>query len=153
MQPSKSQKILRIISIISIVTAVIGIILAGLMIFGGALVTTADPESVTEITAETDLTQAEVGVGVVFLGILLLVDGIVSVIMGWLGLRAAKDNQKVKPVWMLAVVSLVLDILALVISFINGTFSSQNAMSSIVAVAVSFLMFKLADNIKKEAGL
>lgn len=152
MQPSKSQKILRILSIISIIAAVLAIILAAFMAFGGALVTTADPESVTEVAAESDLTQAEVGVGILFLGFIMFVEGILSLIMGWLGLRAAKDNQKIKPVWFLAVVSLALDVLALIMSFVNGTFSGENAMSTIVSVAVSFLMFKLADNIKKEAG-
>ena len=87
---------------------------------------------------------AVLGVG----GILLTVPGIISILEGVLGVRAANDNQKIMPVWVLAIIGLVFGVIGLIMSIVQGNFQ----WSSVVSVIISGLMFWIANNIKQEAG-
>ena len=103
---------------------------------------------------EIGLTAEEagsVGVASAALGVasaLIIIGAIVSIIEGVLGLRAAKDNQKIMPVWVLAIIGLVGAVISLIMSIAQGAFNA----SSILSLALSGLMFWIANNIKTEAG-
>lgn len=152
MERSKSQKFLRVVSIISVIGAVISLILAALMIFGGVMFGAADPSEAAEVLADTDMTQVEAGAAVSAVGIIMVFEGLFSLIQGILGLRAAKDNQKIMPVWWISVISLALDALSLVTNLFSGSLTGETATSVISSLVVSALMFWIANNIKKEAG-
>ena len=152
MERSSSQKGLRIMAILSIIGAVLVIIFGAL--FGGigaTMLSTADPSDVAQLTAETGMSQQELTGVVGGLGIGTLIGGIVSLICGILCLRAANDNTKIMPAWVIAIISLVANVVSIIMTFANGTFS-QNVASSIGGLVFSVLTFYFANNIKAEAG-
>lgn len=144
MQRSGSQKVLKVISVIGIILGIISLIMALLLIVGGGLY--AGSGEVVE-----GMTAAEAGSASIFGGLLMLLDGAVYLVEGILGLRAAKDNQKIMPVWYLATLGLALAVFSLVMGFFNGMDSSQVA-SNIGSLVGSGLMFWIANNVKREAG-
>lgn len=152
MQPSSSQKILKVLSIISIVTAVVAIIGAVILFASGVFFAVADPADTAEAVAEMEIDQVEAGTLVGAVGIITFIEGIISLVMGILGLRAAKDNQKIMPLWWLAVIGLAFDVIAVCTNLFNGGLASQSGLSAITSCAVSFAIFWLANTIKKEAG-
>jgi len=151
MERSGSQKFLLVISIISIVIAALGILgsIAGIM--GGAFVGAADPQEVSSALSDTGLTQGEASGFVVGVFLVLLIASAVQLIVGILGVRAANDNQKIMPVWVLALVEVILYIIGIIIAIVNGSFGTD-WLSSIISLAFGILMFWVANNIKKQAG-
>ena len=151
MERSGSQKFLLVISIINIVFAVLGI-LAGIMgVLGGAVFGAADPQEVASTVAETGVTQGEASGLVVGVFLLVLLASAVELVVGILGVRAANDNQKIMPVWVLAIIDVILYVVGLVIVIVNGDFSSQG-VSYILSLAFAILLFWVANNIKQQAG-
>ncbi len=149
MNRSGSQKALLVVSIIELVFGAISL-LGGIMLLiggaaiGGAAAAGGDPE----LTAQT----AGAASAVTSLGALLLfVSAGLAILEGVLGIRAANDNQKIMPVWILAIISLVLAVIGVIGAIANGSFG-QNAMSNILGLALNAVMFWVANNIKTEAG-
>jgi len=151
MQRSGSQKFLLVVSIISIVVAVLGIITGLLAMVGGAMLGSLDPQEASEALNGTGMSQDQAGAMVGTVGIVLIVCYVVQLIVGILGVRAANDNQKIMPVWVLALVELILYCLSLVFTVVNGDFGTQGA-TIIGSLLVAVLMFWVANNIKKQAG-
>lgn len=151
MQRSGSQKALLVISIISIVFAVIGILLGLMTLLGGALVGAVPAEDASEALAGSGINQAQAGVLVGVMGFVTVLISAFELVVGILGVRAANDNQKIMPVWVLAIVELVLCVIAVIMVFVNGTFATDG-VSSILSLAIGALIFWIANNIKKEAG-
>ena len=151
MERSGSQKFLLVISIINIVFAVLGILGGILGIMGGALFGAANPQDVSSSLSGTGLTQGEASGVVVGLFLVVLLASVIELVVGILGERAANDNQKVMPVWVLAIIDVILYVIGLIAVIVNGTFSS-NGLSSILSLAFALLLFWVANNIKKQAG-
>lgn len=151
MERSGSQKFLLVISIINIVLAVLGILISLAGIMGGALFGAADPQEVSSALSETNLTQGEASGLVVGVFLFVLLACIIELIVGILGVRAANDNQKIMPVWVLALINIILYIIAIIVDIVDGSFSTTGA-SSILSLAVGILLFWVANNIKKQAG-
>ena len=151
MQRSGSQKALLVFSILNIIGAVIALVGGIAMMMGGILVETVDPAETAAVVAETGLTQSEIGVFAGMIGIVLIFDGIIELIMGILGIRASNDNQKIMPVWVLAIIQLILCVASLITIVVNGTFASQG-MSQIISILFAVIILWLANNIKREAG-
>ena len=151
MERSGSQKVLLVISILNIIGAVLGILMGIMMITGGALVGAVDSSEAASALAGSGLTQGELsglaGIG----GIVMLVAGVIELILGILGVRAANDNQKIMPVWIVAIVELVLCIIGLIVIIVNGSFSTQGASTIVSLVFAGFTMW-IANNIKTQAG-
>lgn len=145
MERSGSQKVLRVLSILIIIGAVITLVGAIVLIAGGCFYA-ASGEAIEGYTA------AEAGTLTIAGGAALLVTGVVDLIEGIFGLRAAKDEQKIMPLWILAAVGLGLAALSLVLGFVNGMDSSR-LTSDITSIVSSGLMFWIANNIKTQAGL
>ena len=138
MSLEKSQKIVKVLGILSIISAVLGFIAAiGMLGIGGFG------------AASLDVNDENVAAGVgimVLLGIVLLVDGIVSLLQGIFSLRAAKDAAKATPLWIFSLIGLVLAVLSLIASITNG---GQGVLTEIFSLVISGFTFYLANNIKK----
>ena len=151
MQRSGSQKVLLVISILSIIGAVL-VLLSGLaMMMGGALFGSIDSSEAASALAGTDITQDEAGVIAGMLGIIVIFSGVVELIMGILGVRAANNSQKIMPVWVFAIIEVILCVIGLASTVADGTFSSQG-VSTVISLVFAVLILWIANNIKKEAG-
>lgn len=141
MDLAKSQKIVKVLGILDIIAAVLCVI-AGVGMFG---VSGLAAES-EDIATNTDL---QTGVAVfIFMGIIMLASGVVDLLEGIFALRAAKDASKVKPLWIFAIIGVVLGVMALITTIVKG---GENVLSDVFSLAISCCMFYLANNIKKLA--
>ena len=141
MSLEKSQKIVKVLGILDIIAAVLCVL--GAVAFFGLGGAALDTE---EAATNADLQQ---GVAIFFaLGIIMLVSGVADLLEGIFALRTAKDASKVKPLWVLSIIGVVLGVMALVTSIVKGT---GNVGSDVISLAISCCMFYLANNIKKLA--
>lgn len=138
---SNSQKYINIISILNIIGGVIFIVL-GIVGFVGK---GAVPEAALVEQAGTADAPAAVNVFI----LVMIGSGVLSLITGILGVRAAKDATKVKPVLILSAISLVIVVIGLIGSIISGSFSA----SGLLELVAPGLMFWCANNVKKQAGI
>lgn len=152
MERSGSQKVLLVISILNIIGAAFGILGAIAMISGGALLGAVDPTRAAGALAESGLTQSEASALASVGGILVLITAVIELVLGILGVRAANDNQKIKPVWVIAIVELVICIIGVISILVRGNFNA-NAASTIVSLIFAIFTMWIANNIKKQAGL
>ena len=151
MQRSGSQKVLLVLSIISIIGAVL-VLLSGLAIMlGGALIGSVDATEAADALAGTGITQSQAGVFAGVSGLVIVFAGVIELIVGILGVRAANDNQKIMPVWVLALIELILYAISLIMICVNGTFGTEG-VGAIVSVIVAALILWICNNIKREAG-
>ena len=151
MQPSGSQTGLKVISILDIIAGIFIAISAAMLLAGGAALG-SDPSMAAEAAAETGMDASSV-VGIAAgLGIMLLVSAVITLITGILGLRAAKDNQKIKPVWFIAIIALVFAVISFIMT-VTGNGGAGNIGSALSGLVMPAITFWLANNVKKEAGL
>ena len=83
--------------------------------------------------------------------ILVIIIGLLNLLCGVFGLRAANDNQKIMIVWVFLLIDIIIEIVAATMAILNG-FTDTLFISVAVALAWSVFMFWIANNIKKEAG-
>ena len=141
---SSSQKFLLVVSIIDIVGGAF-VIIAGLMtgILGAGVGISGAQAGLTSSQAAT------AAGGLTLITVLAFLSGGFDLVEGILGLRAANDNQKIMPVWILSIVSLVIIVIEIIMSLFQGGFS----FTYILSLIISGLMFWIANNIKQEAHL
>ena len=151
MNRSDSQKGLLIISVVNIIIAVLALLGGLAMMLGGAVIGAADSSEVTSALAGSGVTRGEVGIMAGVGGLLIVLAGVVELVMGILGVRAANDNQKIMPVWVLALIQLILSAVVLGLDIADGSFSTQGA-STIVSLILAAIVMWICNNIKKEAG-
>ena len=150
MQRSGSQKVLLVLSIITIVFAGLGLIFALLTVVGGAFISGADPNEVADVVGSTGVSQEAVATGLTFAGVVLLLAFGVELLEGILGVRAANDNQKIMPLWVLALIGVIIALIGCVLQVMNGRLLDDPQM--ICSLIGSGIMFWLANNIKVQAG-
>ena len=151
MQRSGSQTALLVFSILDIIAAVL-MLLGGLTVMlGGAVFGAIDSSEAAAALAGSGVTPAEAGVMAGLAGILIVFGGIIELIVGILGVRAANDNQKIMPVWVLAIIQLVFCAVNLITTVVGGSFATQG-VSQIFSLAFAVIILWLANNIKREAG-
>ena len=146
MERSGSQKALLVLSIIEIVCAVLALI-GGISIIalGGYI-------GAGLMAGQLTPNQAAYGsAGIAILSIVIIVSAVWSLLCGIFGIRAANDNQKIMIVWVFTLIGVILGIIGIVASIINGT-SMQNMVSLIISLIFDALLFWIANNIKREAG-
>lgn len=153
MNRSGSQKALLIISIIDIVIGAFILIFGLVTIFAGNALGALTPAELAEagladLTAEDKVAAA---MAMSFISASMIIMGIISVIEGILGIRAANNNQKIMPVWVLSIIGLAGVVVGIIMSIVQGTFSSS-IMSNIFSLVANGLMFWIANNIKTQAG-
>ena len=153
MARSGSQKFLLVISVLNIIFAIIGMLGSVGLMLGGSLINLAPASEAANLAAETGMTTSEVGALFAVGGAFALFGSAIELIMGILGVRAANDNRKIMPVWVISLISLILSIIGIVIGLVNGQFSASAIGSYIGSLVGSGLMFWIANNIKRQAGL
>lgn len=151
MQRSGSQKALLVLSILNIIGAVLALLGGLALMMGGAVIGTVDSSEAAQALAGSGVSQGELGILASLAGFVVLLAGVIELIMGILGVRAANDNQKIMPVWVLAIISLVLNAIGLISTIATGSFGSQGS-SYIVSLILAVLMMWICNNIKREAG-
>jgi hypothetical protein len=150
MERSGSQKVLLVLSIITIVVAALGLIASILAIAGGALFGAVDSSEAASALQGTGATQGEVAAGVSLAGLFLLIACAVELLEGILGVRAANDNQKIMPVWVLALIGIIISFIGAMSLAVQGRFLENPSM--VASLIGSALMFWIANNIKVQAG-
>ena len=148
MEQSGSQKVLKVLSILGIIFGVITLLFAGLAFWGSSAMV-VETEAISDAASNAELA----GMTLV-LAIASLVEGLLYILQGVLGLRAAKDNQKIMPVWILAVIGLVFGVLGVIAAITNSEPAElmSNLGSSILSLVYSGIYFYITNTIKKEAG-
>ena len=110
------------------------------------------PADLSSAAAETGVAAEEIlGVGFM-LGIAMVFAGIIDIILGILGVRAANNNQKIMPVWWLSLIALILGIIGCIMGVAQGDITGSQIGSYAGSIAVSLLIFWIANNIKRQAG-
>ena len=150
MERSGSQKVLLVLSILNIVVAVLGLVAAIMAIAGGALFGAVDSSEAASALQGTGATQGQVAAGVSLAGLCLLLACVVELIEGILGVRAANDNQKIMPVWILALIGIIVSFIGAMNLAIQGRLTEDPAMLG--SLIGSALMFWIANNIKTQAN-
>lgn len=138
-----SNKILKVTGIITLIFGILGVIAGIVLIIGArALGTVADVAPGEEEAA------AAVGMGATSLivGIILLISSIVEILEGWFSVRASKDNAKIMPAWIFAILGVIGSVGQLISSLSEDP---KGIISAIIAVALSVLIFVAANTIKK----
>jgi len=145
MERSGSQKALLVLSIIELICGIIVLALGVMTLIGGGIVA---GELGTELGAEV----GEVAGGITgVIGGVALFSGLLAVLAGVFGIRAANDNQKIMIVWVFVLIVAIVNVISIVMSIVNGTFGAS-AFSLIASLLFSLLMFWICNNIKKQAG-
>lgn len=147
MQRSGAQKFLLVVSIINIVLGILAVIYGIVTLVGGRSAGGVSTEAL--MASGANAVEAEQVVTTInVLIILAIVTGVISLVQGILGIRAANDNQKVMPVWFISLISLAFAIS----NFITAIFQGNFQISMVASLIVPILMFWAANNIKSEAG-
>ena len=150
MQPSGAQKGIKVMSILAIVFGVFGILVGFVLITGGAMIA-GDPAASARIDQQTGLSAGSVTFVATMTGIIMLVSAGLEVVLGILGLGASRDNQKIMPVWVLALISLIAAVVGFIMNIINGA-GMTNILPLLVNLVIPALFFYFANTVKREAG-
>lgn len=138
---SGSQKALKVISIILVVWAIV-VILLGAFMAAGSAVPGMSAQSIDMNGGTMDLASAALAFGVG-----TVVGGVVNLIIGFLGLRGAKNPHKIGLFFALCVIGLVLGVVSVVMSVMQGAFQ----WTSLVSLAIIAVCTFLAAKIRKQA--
>ena len=136
---SNSQKYIFVISILNIIGGVFYLIIGVLGFMGKSI---AGNEALIQQAGE-ESTPALVTAFI----IMMILSGAFSLLLGFLGIRAAKDASKIGPVYILAMLSLIISVVNLFVGIFGGNFSIQ----SLIEIVPPALMFWCAGNVKKQA--
>ena len=144
---SGSQKVLLVLSIIELVLSVLTLLFSVLGFFGGGAIATmssADLASAGVTAAEAE----EAGGALLILSIFGALSAIWGILCGIFGIRAANNNKKIMIVWVFLLIEVILDVVGIVLTVVNGTFE----WTSLIDLAVALFMWWIANNIKRQAG-
>jgi hypothetical protein len=150
MEKSSSQKALKVISIINLVMGALIALLAILSFVGGSVLGSMTVSQI--VNQGLNAKAQQVGTATFnMLGLILLIGGVISIIEGILGVRAANDPDKIMPVWILSIMSLTLSAATLVMSLFHMGGMTFD-ISQIVQLILDFLVFWIANNIRNQAA-
>ena len=136
---SNSQKYIKIVSILNVISGAAYVLFALLAVLGVGLAGDA--------MSQMDGAPSKAAI-VAFIGT-LLVSGAITLISGILGLRAAKDASKIKPVFTLSLIGFVITLLNVVL----GAIGNNLDIGQIMELVAPALMLWCSYNVKKEAGV
>lgn len=55
--------------------------------------------------------------------VISILAAVVSILTGALGVRAANDNQKIMPVWILSIIALASAVVSIIMAIVQGNFA------------------------------
>ena len=137
---SGSQKYIKIVGILNIIGGAFYILIAILGFLGKGVV------GDEALIKEAGDSNAPAAVNV-FL-IVMIIIGLISLIIGILGIRAANDPAKAGPLFKLAVISLGISVINLFVGIFGGNFS----IHSLIECVPPALMTWCSNNLKKQAN-
>ena len=133
-----SKKVLKVSGIICLIFAVIFLVMGLLLLFTGGTAATSLDMNVEDNAKVTGITLGG--------GIMMFLAGIVMLLETIFSLRGEKDNAKIMPAWVFAIISLIFGVINLATSLGNG---ANAVISNIVSLLISVLIFVAANTIKK----
>ncbi len=139
-EKSGSRKMLKFLGVLDIIFGIAGIIFGIIMFVGGGLGAVIATDSDAQVGA----------VAIVLVGIIMLVSGLFDLILGILSVRASNNPRKIMPVWVLALISLILNVIGVISGISSG--GGSGIIPSIVGLIIAVIVFVIANNVKKEAG-
>ena len=139
-EKSGSRKMLKFLGVLDIIFGIAGIIFGIIMFVGGGLGAVIATDSDAQVGA----------VAIVLVGIIMLVSGLFDLILGILAVRAANNPRRIMPVWVLALISLILNVIGVISGISSG--GGSGIIPSIVGLIIAVIVFVIANNVKKEAG-
>jgi hypothetical protein len=140
---------LKILGILSIILGAFSIILGAMSIGGGGVLAGEMAASGGMSSAEVETAAAVTGM-VLVAGVVLLVSGIFTLLLGIFSVRASNDVSKIGPAYTLAIIDLVISVISMGLTLMNG-FNPSSLMESLGTVALSAVTFWAANTIKKQA--
>lgn len=147
-----ARKTLKVLGIVCIVFGILGILggLAGLL--GGGVLAGGLAGSAGTLTAdEADAAGLVTGL-VLIVGVVILVSGLFTLLMGIFSVRGANDFSKIGAAWVFAVINLVLSIATIVLGLIaGGGFTA--ILDGLVGLVFAGVIFWAANTIKKAGTL
>lgn len=148
MEKSGSQKFLKVVSIIDIIVGILLLILGVMIIVSGTNPNQAELASLEASGVTSDEVAAYLQIARLAM-VVSIVSGLINLIEGILGVRAANDPSKIMPVWILSLLGLIASAVTIIagIAHINGL---NFEPSQILSLALSILMFWVANNIKNQ---
>ena len=139
---SGSQKALKVISIILIVWALLGLLL-GIFFAGGSLLPGISDQAVDVGGGSINMAAAAM-----IIGILAIFCSLVYLVVAILGLRGAKNPQKIGVFLVMCIIGLVLAIIAIALDIMNGVFDWTNLLDLVIIIVCTIL----AQNIRKQVA-
>ena len=136
---SNSQKYIKIVSILNVISGAAYVVFAVLAVLGVGLA--GDAMSQMEGAPSNAAIVAFIGS--------LLVSGAITLVSGILGLGAAKDASKIKPVFTLSLIGFVITLLNVIL----GAVGNNLDIGQIMELLAPALMLWCSYNVKKEAGV
>ncbi|BAK44280.1 hypothetical protein [Eggerthella sp. YY7918] len=139
---SGSQKALKVISIILIVWALLGLLL-GIFFAGGSLL-----PGISEKAVDVGGGSINMAAAAMIIGVLAIFCSLVYLVVAILGLRGAKNPQKIGVFFVMCIIGLVLAILAIALDIMNGVFDWTNLLDLVIIIVCTIL----AQNIRKQVA-
>ena len=139
MKVETSKSILNVCGAMNMCYGILVMFLGVLTAAGGGLISAVS-------LAEADIPDVA-GPLVLVAGIGIVLMGVFSLVVGILSCKAVTDPSKAQPVFVLAVISLVLAGISLVSAFVSG----GATISTIVGVALNGLLVAASNTMRKEA--
>ena len=144
MEMTLSRKFLNVAGILEYIFGALSLILA-VVIAGAGIYVIQKPNLALALPRDFgDYT-------LLIVGIALIASSVFSIVYGHLERAAAKDPAKIMPVWVLSLLSVVLDAVGIVLSLSQGAAITALA-THFVGLAISILVLAAANNIRKETG-
>lgn len=134
---SGSQKALKVISIVLIIWAIITILIGAFLAAGSAMPGMSDQSIDVSGTALSASSAA------LALGVGTVVGGVINFIIGFLGLRGAKNPKKIGAFLVLCIIGLVLGIVGIVLNVMNGAFQWTDLVSVVIVAVCTILAFSV----------
>lgn len=139
---SGSRKMLKFFGVLDIIFGILGLIF-GIIVAATGGIGAAAPETAAD-------TSLQMGVAALLvIGIFLIIAGLIDLIVGILSVRASNNPKKIGPVWMLALISLIFNLISVIYTIAQG--GGSNVWSAIVSLAIAAIVFFVANSVKKEA--
>lgn len=148
MRIDSAKTTLKVLGIIAIIFGVLGIIasiglIAGTEMVGKDLFTSS-------VMNQAGVEDAATAVGIVMvLGAIMLISALVDLLLGIFSVRASNDFNKIMPAYVLSIISLIMSVATMIISFAGGSVLSA-ILDSIASIVFSAVIFIAAKTIKNE---
>ena len=136
------QKAIKWISIITIIFAVLSILMGMASCGLGGLALGA--ASVDGSSASSDVAVG--GVLMFSVGGVAIIGGIIDLIVGLLGLRGAKDPNKITPFFVLVIIGLIFGVLDVVLTLMSGTGIDPTSLASAIIHLVLMVILLVCAN-------